>query len=115
MAAAASFTMNWKVISNAFPAIIVGMEAKANAIVAKAALDIQAQAQTRAPVDTGKLKNSIQAYQVASGHWRVVVGAEYGIYVEWGTSRMAAQPYLQPAITTVSPTFLEAMKAVCHP
>lgn len=31
------------------------------------------------------------------GRWIVGVGAEYGAYVELGTSRMAAQPYLFPA------------------
>lgn len=115
MAASASFTMNWRVTYNAFPKIILGMETLADSIVAKAALDIQAHAQTRAPVDTGRLKNSIQAYKVASAHWRVVVGAEYGVHVEWGTSRMAAQPYLQPAVNTVRPTFLDAMRQVCRP
>jgi len=31
----------------------------------------------------------------------VAVGAEYGAYVEFGTSRMEAQPYLFPAARTV--------------
>lgn len=36
--------------------------------------------------------------------WIVGVGAEYGAYVEFGTSRMAAQPYLVPAVLHVSRT-----------
>lgn len=32
-----------------------------------------------------------------SSRWVVGVGAEYGAYVEFGTSRMRAQPYLFPA------------------
>lgn len=33
--------------------------------------------------------------------WIVGVGAEYGAYVEFGTARMAAQPYLFPAVQKV--------------
>ena len=31
----------------------------------------------------------------------VAVGAEYGVWVEYGTARQAAQPYLEPAIEAV--------------
>ena len=99
-------------MENKFPSIIAGMEAKAEAIVAKTAMDLEAHAKSRAPVDTGTLKNSIQATRVGDAHWRVVVGVDYGLYVEWGTSRMAAQPFFQPAIQAVSPTFLRAIRTV---
>lgn len=32
----------------------------------------------------------------------VVSGAEYGIYVEFGTTRMRARPYLFPALEEVT-------------
>lgn len=105
-------TMKWRVVENDFPRIIRGMETKAEAMVAKAALDIQAHAQNNAPVDTGTLKNSIQATRVGQAHWRVVVGADYGMYVEWGTVNQAAQPFLQPAILSVTPTFLRALRTL---
>lgn len=35
----------------------------------------------------------------------VAVGASYGSFVEMGTSKMAAQPYLQPAVDQVKPSF----------
>jgi HK97 gp10 family phage protein len=108
----AQFQMTWKVVQNDFPRIIRGMESKAEMFVAKAALDIEAQAKSKAPVDTGTLKNSIQATKVGTAHWRVVVGADYGMYVEWGTGRMAAQPFLQPAILAVTPTFLRALRTI---
>jgi HK97 gp10 family phage protein len=101
-----------RITQNAFPAILAGMEAKAEVVVAKAAMDIQAHAQGRAPVDTGTLKNSIQATRMGTAHWRVVVGADYGLYVEYGTYRMAAQPFLRPAIESVRPMFLAALKAM---
>ena len=101
-----------QVVANAWPTILAGLEAKADAMTAKAALDIQAHAQGRAPVDTGTLKNSIQATQIAKNHWRVTVGADYGVYVEYGTVHMAAQPYLRPAVEAVRPVFLAALKGL---
>lgn len=105
----------WRVTQNNFPAIVAGMEANAERIVAKAALDIEAHAKTRAPVDTGTLKNSIQATRIGDAHWRVTVGADYGLYVEWGTVHMAAQPFFQPAIQAVTPQFLRALRTVVTP
>lgn len=40
----------------------------------------------------------------------VAAGMEYAVYLEYGTSRMAARPYFQPAIAAAKPVF-EAMVA----
>lgn len=109
---AGAFQARWKVRFNALPKIIAGMERKAALIVSKAALDIEAQAKTRAPVDTGTLRSSIRARRVSLLHWVVEVGADYGVYVEWGTVHMAAQPYFRPAVTAVTPGYLAAMRKV---
>lgn len=52
------------------------------------------------PVDTGRLRNSI-THAVESGEQAVYIGTnvEYGKYVELGTSRTKAQPFLGPAAT----------------
>lgn len=108
-------TFRWVVQEDKFPDIVAAMDAKAEAIVAKTALDIEAHAKQRAPVDTGTLKNSIQATRIGDARWKIVVGVDYGMYVEWGTSRMAAQPFFQPAIAAVTPLFLQAIRKVCTP
>lgn len=41
----------------------------------------------------------------------VVVGVNYGRYVEYGTSRMPAQPFMQPAAMVGHMEFLKAVKA----
>lgn len=104
--------VNWRVVYNHFPEIIAGMEGRANALVAKAALDIEAGAKARAAVDTGNLRGSIQATKIKDGHWRVTVGAEYGIYVEMGTRFMGPQPFFSPAVRAVTREFRRALRGV---
>lgn len=82
--------------------------ALASAAVRKTALDIQADAQAIVPVDTGNLKSSIGVDVAGDGRFGVVeaeIGptASYGAYVEYGTSRMAPQPYMGPAFDRRAP------------
>lgn len=79
---------------------IVG--ARVSAAVRKTALDIERDAKALAPVDTGNLRSSITTDITGSGHAgtiTAIVGptADYGIYQELGTSKMAPQPFLGPA------------------
>ena len=69
---------------------------KAELAVAKTAYDTVATAQAIVPVDTGYLKSTIDA-DVDGLDAEVGPTAEYGGYVEEGTSKMAAEPYLGPA------------------
>lgn len=58
----------------------------------------QASAPGEAPaVDTGFLKNSIVAQKEGRLRWIVLVGAVYGIWLEYGTTHMAARPFMLPA------------------
>lgn len=99
-------------VINRWPQVIKGMETKAGQIVRKAALDIEAQAKSRAPVDTGTLRASIQARQVRPMVWEVVVGVEYGVYQEFGTRYQAGKPFMRPAVWAVAPMFRKAMRKV---
>lgn len=85
----------------------------AKAAVAKTAYDLQAQAMARCPVDTGNLRSSITVELDPSG-LAAEVGptAHYGAHVEYGTVRMAPQPYMQPAIDAVMPGYLAAMQQI---
>lgn len=74
------------------------------------------RAQQLCPVDTGLLRSSIFASVDAPGgsHRRtLVVGADapYALYVELGTSRAPAQPFLRPAIDAEAPKLTERLRA----
>ena len=50
------------------------------------------------PVDTGNLRNSITHERGGEDYEIIGTNVEYAAYVEMGTSRQKAQPYLKPAV-----------------
>lgn len=58
---------------------------------------VEGRAAENAPVDTGRLKNSI-THEIDREYAIVGTAVEYAPYVELGTSRQEAQPYLRPAV-----------------
>lgn len=50
------------------------------------------------PVRTGYLKSTIGGNQTSDTTYEVYADAEYAQYVEYGTYKMSAQPYFEPAI-----------------
>jgi len=72
-------------------------------------------AKGRVPVKTGFLQGSILPGGILITDDNVeaiiVANAEYASYVEWGTKRMTARPYLSPALLENIRTFEKAMIA----
>ena len=58
----------------------------------------EANAKEICPVDTGRLRNSITHTQDGDNAY-IGTNVEYAPYVEFGTSRRKAKPYLRPAAT----------------
>jgi HK97 gp10 family phage protein len=55
------------------------------------------EAKARCKVDTNRLRDSIE-YEVNKDTLRVGTNVEYAPFVELGTSKMAARPFLRPAL-----------------
>ncbi len=66
-------------------------------ITAANAKEIEAQAKRFAPVDTGKLQQSITAEKIKPLAWIIEALESYASFVEFGTVKMSARPYLYPA------------------
>jgi HK97 gp10 family phage protein len=84
------------------------------AVVAKYTHLITREAKARAPIDTGFLRSNIEAdvsrvLRDAVGY--VISGADYSSFVEFGTSRMAAQPFMFPAYEANARAFYDELKA----
>jgi len=65
-------------------------------------LRVQNRARELCPVDTGRLRSSIQTSGLQrdgrGAYIKVGTNVFYAGFVEFGTSRMPAQPYLRPAL-----------------
>lgn len=103
-------TIKWYLVENKIPALIASVEANARTAVMKHADKIASDARSRAPVRTGYLRSSIRSVSVAAGKQAdIVVGADYGRFVEYGTYKMAAQPFLNPALEADKAAFFNDM------
>lgn len=73
----------------------------------------QASAPGEAPaIDIGNLINSIQTEEESELSQVVSVGAEYGIFLEYGTSHMAPRPFMTPAAEAARGPFLRNMETI---
>lgn len=101
------------------PAVIAGMsklKAQLEAVglaftvddLAEGALVIAVEAENNCPVDTGYLRSTVFV-QKNGNDVEVGFEAPYASYVEFGTYKMAAQPFLRPALDTAE---LAALSAV---
>lgn len=85
----------------------------------KTARDIVRDAKLLAPVDTGNLKNSIthsdlRSVGAAGGEIEIGPTANYGIFMEHGTSRVAPQPFMGPAADNNVRAFEQAMAQIAE-
>lgn len=74
--------------------LTVRIEKKAAERVRIAAEEHCAAAKARAPVDTGRLRDSIRA-EADGLSAKVITDCEYASAVEFGTSRRAPQPFMR--------------------
>lgn len=77
-----------------------------------AGIACQKYAKQLCPVDTGRLRSSIQ--YVNTGFQQCIVDTDvyYGIFVELGTSRQAPQPFMQPAYEDAKAELIQNLKAL---
>jgi HK97 gp10 family phage protein len=92
--------------------ITAELKPKARKIVNKYGLAMASQAATVHPwkLQTGALTNSILSESKMTGDMTFTIsdGVEYGVYLEFGASRMAAYPFMVPAIEAWRERFLAA-------
>ncbi len=70
---------------------------KIERVLQDGALETQALAQQLAPVDTGRLRASIEFRKVGNLTFEVFTVVNYAGFVEYGTVHMSSQPFMRPA------------------
>lgn len=77
------------------------------------ASELEDHAKEIVPVDTGTLSRSINTKMEDGGKTAVTEpDTNYMTYVEYGTYKMAAQPYIRPSFYRQEPAFKEDVKKV---
>jgi HK97 gp10 family phage protein len=75
---------------------------------------VVSEAKLRCPVDTGRLRDSIN-YQVEfeGNKMTASIGTNvtYGVYIELGTNKIGARPYLRPALLENIPNIKKILGA----
>ena len=74
-------------------------------IIGQGAQTVCESAKSLCPVDTGRLQPSINVQPAGN----ISADTEYAVFVEFGTSKMAAQPYLVPALLSNTQAILSAI------
>ena len=84
--------------------LLQGPDGPVYKMILKTVIRIEGVAKSLCPVDTGRLRSSIQ-HQIAldAGEitGRVGTNVEYAPYVEFGTRKWVGKPFLIPALYTV--------------
>lgn len=101
-----NITIQIKTELGGFEKIAMNCDMLTPAIVLSFGMQAEGQAKLFAPYDTGWLHDSLQTEMIAPTTARVQSDAEYDIYQELGTYKMAAHPFLAPAVESVSSLFL---------
>lgn len=99
-------------VEDAMDAALQQLLSKIDAAVQGAGIDCQAGAKQACPVDTGRLRASIQYAKTGEAACQVGTNVEYAVYVEMGTYKMAARPFLSPAFLASSRTLMEELKSL---
>ena len=74
--------------------------------------DMEDLARSIVPVDTGALRDSIY-HRPAGLELEFGATMDYASMVEFGTSRMRAQPYIRPALDANQQRILDAIRVGC--
>lgn len=103
--------MRIRVLQNDFARIARDLRPALQAVVAETAVNVSGDAKQRAPVRTGNLRRSIITRHHGGLLSIVSSDVEYGPYVEYGTSKMPARPFLLPALEANRARFEERVRS----
>jgi HK97 gp10 family phage protein len=104
-----------KIVKNKLPRIPSALNGQVLNMLNQTAHETVDLTQQLAPVDSGHLRASVKVQKEARpGSLKsiVEVGADYGIFVEYGTAHQEAEPFFTPALEGMRPIFKQRREAV---
>lgn len=103
------------ILDDKFPDIVDALPEATRQLARKYIDKVYRHSQERVPVDTGSLKASGHIYEeadavVLSYNAPNNIGISYAAYVEYGTHKTRAQPYVNPAVESAMDVFNEGLE-----
>lgn len=95
---------NLRVVADNVDAVKGGIRGAMQRALERIGMEAEGYAKDLCPVDTGRLRGSI-THTTDEAAAYIGTNVEYGKYVELGTVKMAAQPFLSPAATEHTETY----------
>lgn len=102
-------TLSLKANFGGLEKIIANCDSLTPEIVKKYGFEAEGYAKSFAPVDTGYLRDTLTSRMIDITTARIQSNAPYDIYQEMGTYKMAAHPFLSPAIEMIAGRFTDAV------
>ena len=108
-------------VTSRIPQLGAQLRANVSTVVRKTAMDVEGSAKSLVPVDTGNLKDNIQAQKVEDTLYHVNAATEYARRIEFGfrdadslgrVYDQAGQPYMRPAAEQHRKGFTAAMRQI---
>ena len=92
--------------------LILLLPVQLEAVLEIAARSIEGKAKQTVPVDTNATRGSIRVDNLGNFSRRIGPTTDYATYLEFGTSRMPARPYIVPAAESERPRLQAAVSAM---
>lgn len=97
---------------NRFKELADQLHSNADILARETAARIVEVEQSLVPVDTGALRDSIHVERLGNASYNVIAGdlnadVDYAVYIEYGRSDSAAQPFVTPAAELTRPDFID--------
>jgi HK97 gp10 family phage protein len=103
-----------RIVKNNSGAILERIKKRVEQATEAAGVEFETGAKAIVPVKTGRLQRSIQVLALSSTMRRFEATESYGPYVEFGTSRAAAQPFFLPTFDRVADRYLKAIRRIAQ-
>lgn len=87
------------------------IKSRVSGVIATSTFSVAARMRQSAPARTGKLSASITS-DATGLRGRVFIGAYYWHFIEFGTVRMPARPFVRPAVEMETPAFERGIRLV---
>ena len=90
----------------------VGLDTMAEAAEKRVARGAAETARAIAPVDTGEMRSKIRVVKRRTGGWAVESPDVAAVFQEFGTSVMAPQPSIRPAVDLWGPRLVDEVEGI---